>query len=287
MAGLDPDGEALYERLVAGPGLAPDELHALASSLARLRDRGLLREVGGQFLPVDPDVAADIVLGPRERALGAARRHVDDLATRYRSSQADGESAAALAIYVGVHATEERMLQVRSVAQRELRCLVRTTERRECPIPDPDLPCRAVLDYEPPLIPPSVRARFQVDLPATLYLADDRLAVIPVRRADEAYALVVSPGGLLDALQELFEEVWSISDPMGSTSGIGSRASATDQLPKLLLAGLTDMAIAKQLGVSYRTAQRRIAKLMDDLGARTRFQAGVQAALRESELLDG
>jgi DNA-binding NarL/FixJ family response regulator len=45
----------------------------------------------------------------------------------------------------------------------------------------------------------------------------------------------------------------------------------------LLVAGLKDETIARQLGVSLRTVQRRIAALMHELGARTRFQAGVAA----------
>jgi DNA-binding NarL/FixJ family response regulator len=46
----------------------------------------------------------------------------------------------------------------------------------------------------------------------------------------------------------------------------------------LLAAGLKDEAIARQLGVSLRTIHRRTGDLLDRLGARTRFQAGMQAA---------
>ena len=35
-----------------------------------------------------------------------------------------------------------------------------------------------------------------------------------------------------------------------------------------------------QLGVSLRTVRRRVADLMDELGAATRFQAGMEAARR-------
>ena len=41
---------------------------------------------------------------------------------------------------------------------------------------------------------------------------------------------------------------------------------------------MNDKAIARQLGVSERTAHRRVAGLMTRLGAESRFQAGVQAA---------
>jgi DNA-binding NarL/FixJ family response regulator len=48
-----------------------------------------------------------------------------------------------------------------------------------------------------------------------------------------------------------------------------------------MLSGLTHQAIAHQLGLGHRTVQRWIADLIDELGARTRFQTGVQAAFRD------
>jgi len=48
----------------------------------------------------------------------------------------------------------------------------------------------------------------------------------------------------------------------------------------LLAAGAPDATIARQAGVSQRTVERRVRALMDQLGAGTRFQAGVQAARR-------
>ncbi len=55
----------------------------------------------------------------------------------------------------------------------------------------------------------------------------------------------------------------------------------TRLLTSLLLSGLSDQAIARELGVSPRTAQRKLAAMLQDLGAHTRFQAGVQAAMRD------
>ena len=48
----------------------------------------------------------------------------------------------------------------------------------------------------------------------------------------------------------------------------------------LMAAGLKDEVVARQLGLSLRTVRRRIARLMDELGADTRFQAGIEAARR-------
>lgn len=48
----------------------------------------------------------------------------------------------------------------------------------------------------------------------------------------------------------------------------------------LLAGGLTDSAIARQLGWSTRTMRRRTGRLFEELSASNRFQAGVQAARR-------
>jgi DNA-binding NarL/FixJ family response regulator len=47
-----------------------------------------------------------------------------------------------------------------------------------------------------------------------------------------------------------------------------------------LAAGAKDEQIARSLDLSLRTVRRRIADVMSDLGADSRFQAGVEAARR-------
>ena len=48
----------------------------------------------------------------------------------------------------------------------------------------------------------------------------------------------------------------------------------------LLAAGVPDATVARRVGVSQRTFDRRVRSVMDRLNARTRFQAGVLAARR-------
>jgi DNA-binding NarL/FixJ family response regulator len=58
------------------------------------------------------------------------------------------------------------------------------------------------------------------------------------------------------------------------------RLATLRQVARVLAGGVTDAVAARQLGLSLRTARRRIADLMQELDAQSRFQAGVAAARR-------
>jgi DNA-binding NarL/FixJ family response regulator len=55
---------------------------------------------------------------------------------------------------------------------------------------------------------------------------------------------------------------------------------ATRHLLRLMRTGAIDETIARELGVSLRTVHRRITRLQNLLGARSRFQLGVIACER-------
>ncbi|HKT05044.1 MAG TPA: helix-turn-helix transcriptional regulator [Rugosimonospora sp.] len=69
---------------------------------------------------------------------------------------------------------------------------------------------------------------------------------------------------------------------MWSNRGIDGEglSAAEHETLRLLGTGLKDEAIARQLGVSMRTARRRISTLLTRLGAVSRFQAGAETARR-------
>lgn len=60
----------------------------------------------------------------------------------------------------------------------------------------------------------------------------------------------------------------------------GTGSARDTQILSLLAAGASDSTIARQVGVSQRTVERRLRTIMDSLGATTRFQGGVQAVRR-------
>lgn len=87
---------------------------------------------------------------------------------------------------------------------------------------------------------------------------------------------------LVTAFRQLFDITWDNALPVPDR---GPDIDDDVQVLRLLAAGQKDEAIARHLGVSLRTVRRRIAYLMDDLGASTRFQLGV--AVQRRGMLDG
>ncbi|MFE4800487.1 LuxR C-terminal-related transcriptional regulator [Streptomyces sp. NPDC056708] len=130
------------------------------------------------------------------------------------------------------------------------------------------------------------QARVFPDVALNVLVCDDRFAVVGVTAPDRTghHSIVVQPSGLLDGLIGVFESYWRMAVPLppaGEAVGSGtSPMNGHRQLLSYLSAGLTDESIARELRVSERTVTRRIARLQEMLGARTRFQLGVQAGRR-------
>jgi hypothetical protein len=126
------------------------------------------------------------------------------------------------------------------------------------------------------------QARVHPNVPMKLAVSDHTSALLPVSFEETAdSALVIHSSTLLDALIALFELLWDMSLPLVGGETLPVEGDPAEQrLLTLLGAGLKDEAIARQLGVSLRTVHRRTRVLLERLGARTRFQAGVLAVLR-------
>jgi DNA-binding CsgD family transcriptional regulator len=254
----------------------------MAPALAGLIAKGLVSEVEGRYVAVSPDIALEVLLLDQERLLRDARTRIDELAVDYRNHTGTPTSTL-LELVTGTTAVQQRIRQVQQAARTELRRLVKAPFRAP---PAHRADCRtvyehAVLDADgnevAELLTTAEQARVLPSVPIHLYLADDRLALV-LLAADSA--VILQPCGLFDAYAELFERLWERALPVHSLPA-ESTDDGTEALVALLLSGLTDQAIARQLGVSARTAQRKIATLMQDLGAHTRFQAGAQAAIRD------
>ncbi|GAA2825395.1 hypothetical protein [Kribbella solani] len=259
--GLTRAEEDAYSALVAS-GPHPSE-NAVLNSLV---SKGLVSRVDDHYVAVAPDIALEVLLLEQERRLRDARVHIDDLSSAYRTHTGT-PTATMVELVTGAGAVQQRIEQVQLAARTEVRRLVKTPYRAPASL----LPeCRTVYEHGVLDAQDNETARVLPALPINLYVADDRLALVLL---NDRSAVLVQPCGLFDAYVELFEALWERALPV--------KADGAETLVALLLAGLTDEALARQLGVSSRTAQRKIAALMQELGARTRFQAGAQTAMRD------
>jgi hypothetical protein len=124
------------------------------------------------------------------------------------------------------------------------------------------------------------RARMVPEVPMKLSIFDDTSALIALpEQSEQRTHLMVHRSGLLDGIIAMFEAIWNAAVPVPSLASVkGDGRNQDRDVLFLLAAGATDQAIARHLGISERTAHRRVKALMDSLGARSRFQAGIQAA---------
>lgn len=146
---------------------------------------------------------------------------------------------------------------------------------------------RAMLEEEPRLVDEihrvraaGERVRVAARVPTKLFIVDREVALVPLGVAGEpaTSAVLLGAGGLLDALVALFEGVWESAREMDV--GFDEPDSMDVRMLTMLLAGLTDDAVARDLGVSTRTLQRRVRALLDLAGVETRLQLGYVMARR-------
>ncbi|GLW11287.1 transcriptional regulator [Microtetraspora sp. NBRC 13810] len=309
--GVDAEDERLYRDLLHRPRATLPELAAhtgrttvaLRRAFSRLEAQGLVSRMAGRpvrFLPTRPDVAVAALISRREEGLAQAR--LAALALLAETPRAENQAPEELVEVVqGQAAVVQRFTQLQQTATEELLVLDRPPYAQD-PAQQNDteierlahgLQVRGIYDVSALAIPGKLRlaqeavaageqARISPDVSMKLAIADRRTAILPLNTDAAAHAdsaVIVHSSTLLDALVALFEVLWRSALPLPARPFETSSADLPDQeLFTLLAAGLKDEAVARQLGVSLRTVHRRVSELMDRLGARTRFQAGLLAA---------
>ncbi|MFJ6622244.1 LuxR C-terminal-related transcriptional regulator [Kitasatospora sp. NPDC091335] len=109
-----------------------------------------------------------------------------------------------------------------------------------------------------------------------LIIVDGSLALLP---ASSGGALIIREPDLLSYLLTVFERDWGNATPFASGPQAAHDVTKTmkQSILVLLAKGLKDESIARRLGISLRTCRRHVSDLLDNLGAHSRFQAGVVA----------
>jgi len=119
------------------------------------------------------------------------------------------------------------------------------------------------------------RQRVLEGVPSEFAVYGDRAVVAAGVWGDaSADYVVVRDPMLVQVFIALFDQMWEQAAPIAADRGDEGEDA---YLLSLLSRGLKDEAIARYLGWSLRTVRRRVARLMVDLGARTRFQLGAEA----------
>ena len=299
--GVDEPDEEAYRALLSAPGcdirelaerLGRDEQDVVAT-VGRLEKLGLLTSTSDdpvRLLPTRPDVAVDALVAVRRAELDRVRAEARVLLSEL-STQEQYRPENLVEVIVGQEAIAARFAQLLNGTSHQLLVLDRPPYAAQAD--ESDSTVRGLLGegvvvhgiYSPDSldIPGGVdeaysaadageTSRVHPQVPMKLAVFDGTTALLPLS-GDQlvSSALVVHRSSLVDALGELFELLWRDAVPVVDEDA----ADLDPQLMALLSAGLKDDAIARRLHVSTRTVGRRIADLMTDLGARTRFQAGL------------
>jgi len=285
---------------------------SVEEALARLVDSGLaLRSDDQAYVVAPPAVALGALITERRDALRLAEQALASLAEEHRAATAGRTISELIEVVTGVDQIRHRFQQVQQAAVVELRTFVTAPfvavppgeNDAEPAAADRGVRIRAVLERavlaEPSVLDEVVDSlrrglelRVVDTLPLKLMLADSDLALVPLLvdqvGSAEPGAVLLQRSGLLAALSALFESVWRQAYPLTLANLDGVVPTDDDEtegptsldrkILGLLLAGLTDQAVASQLDLSLRTVQRRLRHLQDVAGVKTRMQLGWYAA---------
>lgn len=125
--------------------------------------------------------------------------------------------------------------------------------------------------------------RLTPGLPVTAAVNDQGLAMIDL--GDDGgtpLGMLLNRASGSARVQSVLEFAWQLGTPWRSADAPASpkdRLEPRDRsIVRLMAGGVSDAAIARQLGISSRTVERRVRVLLDRLNATTRFQAGILAS---------
>ncbi|MFF8942688.1 helix-turn-helix domain-containing protein [Streptomyces sp. NPDC014864] len=312
--GLDETHESAYRALVSvGAAEVPDLARRLMlgeqdteRALRRLERHGLAAQSSarpGRWVAAPPGVALGALLTQQRHELEKAELAAALLAEEYRAGAAEPAVHDLVEVVTGASAVAQRFLQLQLGATEEVCALVtgnpivvsgseNEAEKQAAArgVRYRVVVERAVLDRPGGIaeltaaLSRDERVRVMDEVPTKLVVADRTLAMVPLTsHTAEPAALVVHASGLLELLSGLFESVWCGALPLSlGASGVTEQSpdgpDGTDlKVLSLLLAGLTDASVAKQLDLGLRTVQRRVKRLMELTGVTTRLQLGWHA----------
>ncbi|MEV1066867.1 helix-turn-helix domain-containing protein [Streptomyces sp. NPDC050263] len=290
---------------------------AVVEALGSLARHGLVTaapDEPGCYVAGPPTVTLGSLLAARRDVLHQVEFAITELAERHRAA-ASRDLGGLIEIVTGVQPISRRFLQVLESAEREICGFTKAPPVAVGPRDNPaeavvagrGLRMRTVIEQSY-LADPCARVDIDqalgrgqeiaiaAELPVSMVIADAAIALVPAFAdpQDTPRAVLINSSGLLSPLVTLFEKTWTEAYPLNSRTvkegvpipyadgvpGPARLAPLDAKILDLLLAGLTDRAVAGKLGVSLRTVTRRIRHMMDLAGADNRIQLGWRATQR-------
>lgn len=296
--------------LAGSEGLEPGEV---AVALDELGAAGLLRPQPTTpcgWVPVRPDVALEGLLAQEQAAIARrqeevvrTRAQITDLLETYLAGTAR-ESLLEVELVEGLPAIRARLHQLVLGATTTVHSLISHPEdspeavtssvSSDIPLAARGVVLRYVFPYTvretvhvwPELLRAEergVQIRLAKETPLRTVVVDGRAAVLPLDPDDPGRgALFVHSPSLVACADTLFSASWAAGEPLLQEGAVPDvdLSERDRQLLVLLGTGAPDETVARQLGVAVRTVRRDLARLLEELGASSRFQAGVLAARR-------
>ncbi|OKI85225.1 helix-turn-helix transcriptional regulator [Micromonospora sp. CB01531] len=318
--GLTAAQERDYQSLVVDGGGTSEALAArwrrpvqeVDAVLVSLRDLGLAEVAAFEpgvcrWFPTAPEVSLQGLLNSRRHALSVAETSVARLTEMFRRDLNHADVGDLVEVVLGAEAVGGRFLQLELSARDEVCAFVDARpvalnpqdNRAEEQALDRGVRFRVVIEraaFEDDTTVAEARTalgsnaqvRAVAKVPTKLLVTDGAAAMVPLSvRGYDAAAVIIRAPSLVHSLVTLFESVWEAGVPLvlsPDSSLVDGPAAGPDSLDvallSLMLGGLTDDAVGKQLGMSGRTVQRRIRALMDLTGSTTRLQLGWEASER-------
>ncbi|MFI5998170.1 helix-turn-helix domain-containing protein [Streptomyces sp. NPDC051362] len=290
-----------------------------AEILDVLTASGLVSHTDGKprhFRAAPPEAALLPRLRQSAEALDLARREAAQLIETYQETTRRHDASQLMAVITGAEALRQQLRQIQARANDEMLWFCKAEYVAMPPGSNTEefdalargvryrvLYERAFFDDEGAVdnVVAGVRAgeiaRSAPDLPLRLAIADRSVAIFPLvpggpsGSPGEPTTALVRDSNLLSALIALFERYWQDAVPLRVDEGglaVDTHAGGDPspltpvdrKLLSLLVAGLPDKVIASQLGLSRRTVQRHIQRMMELVNAETRMQLAWHAARR-------
>lgn len=295
---------------LAREGLSEDEITV---ALDNLQGRGMVNASRRDVIEVyPPDTTLPAWAADLERQARTTRSAIEGLTHMYNEARAEGGgSQVSRDVAILDTAEDVEAAYFRAARRAENRCVrlfARSERMDEMVIHHPDSIVLAhssvtsptlerqavfeqsILEVEGAFTALEAMRTDGIDVRLTPHLAfsvlavDRSIAVIDISHLDSGGgSLYVQQRQLASALMDMCLGLFALSTPLPRTPRGTTIARLTErdgQIMALLAAGASDLTMARQLGISQRTVERRVRTIMMELGATTRFQAGAIAGRR-------